>query len=97
MKFLKDELEALKKGITQKMKQEQIIDNCSTRDGLYQMYHQLSRDIDAAGKLHPFFSGPFEGTEDELWAFRDHVIVRLAVFEAYGKALKEAQKAEVDL
>lgn len=61
------------------------IDGCPTRDALYQMYHDYTDDMeDASGDQL-----------DELWDLRDRVVVRLALFDLYGKALKEAKSADV--
>lgn len=91
---LKSELDATKQDVALKAKQRQTIDNCPTRDTLHQMYHQLTRLIDVSPKDR---AGPFVGDEDELWALRDRVVCRLALFELYGRAVQEAMKAHVDL
>ncbi|KAK3681513.1 hypothetical protein LTR37_020876 [Vermiconidia calcicola] len=91
---LKSELDATKQDVALKAKQRQTLDNCPTRDTLHQMYHRLTRLIDASPKDR---AGPFLGDEDELWALRDRVVCRLALFELYGHAVQEAMKAHVDL
>lgn len=73
--------------------QEQKVDDASTKETLHLMYHQLTRLMDGQGKRDGI---AFEGTADELFTLRDRVVFRLAVFDMYGKALKEAQTADVD-
>ena len=96
VKSVQRDIEGVKQAARNKAKQEQKIDECSLRDGLYKMYHQLTKFINA-NKPHPYFNGPFQGSEEELWALRDRVVCRLALFELYGNALKEAQTADVDV
>ena len=64
------------------------IDDSSTPDALYQLYHQYTADIDKAKSI---------AIQDHLWALRDRVVVRLALFDLYGKALKEAKSADIDV
>lgn len=63
------------------------IDDCATKDALYELYHGYTKEIDDAtgDKL------------DELCDLRDWVVVRLALFDAYGKALREAKTADIGL
>lgn len=63
------------------------IDNCSTRDMLYEMYQRHTREMDdATGERL-----------DDLWAYRDRVVCRLALFELYRKAVNEAKSADIGL
>ena len=78
--------------MTKKAEQEQKIDDAATRDSLCIMYKQLSNDIYKSKRI-----GPFEGNPDELWALRDRVVRRLALFDKYDAALQEAKNADVDL
>ena len=63
------------------------IDNAATRQALYELYHRYTTLIDDATgeKL------------DDLWELRDWVVVRLALFDLYGKALQEAKTADIGL
>ena len=78
--------------MTKKASYEQTIDDAHTRDDLYKMYKQLESDIWEGTRI-----SQFEGTNDELFTLKDRVLCRLALFDLYGAALKEAQTADVDL
>lgn len=83
-----DQIDQLKRAESQAFEEKEKIDNCSTKDRLYELYHQYTKGIDKAKE------GAYQ---DHLWAMRDRVIVRLAIFDLYGKALQEAKTADVDL
>lgn len=69
-------------------KDKRTIDNCPTRDRLYELYHQFTQAMDNASNSED---------QDDLWELRDRVLVRLAIFDLYGIAVKEAKAAETDL
>ena len=54
VKSVQRDIEGVKQAARNKAKQEQKIDECSLRDGLYKMYHQLTKFINA-NKPHPYF------------------------------------------
>lgn len=83
--------------MTRRAELEQKIDDAPTRDTLHGMYHQLDRamntmEISSSVRCK---AGEFIGTFDELFALRDRVLRRLAVFDLCGKALAEAKAADV--
>lgn len=71
----------------------QIVDEAATRHGLFAMFHQLSA-VMARGNGGTWREGPFEVTFDEAFRLRDRVVCRLAVFDQYATALKDAQSAK---
>ena len=75
-------------------RQKARIDDSSTRDALYSHYHLLSRELDLNENER---SGRFGTDTDELWALRDRVVCRLAIWEVYGTAMQEAKAADVDV
>lgn len=82
------------RALSHKAAQEQRVDDAATKEALHFMYHQLTRLMDGKGKKEDGIA--FQGSLDELFTLRDRVVFRLAVFDLYGKALKEAQTADVD-
>ncbi|TKA67098.1 hypothetical protein B0A55_09623 [Friedmanniomyces simplex] len=79
-----------------KSRQEQLIDDASTKDAVYRMFADLtSIMVPADGETR--VCGDFAGTFDELWPLRDRVVGRLAGFEACGAAFEEARRAVRDL
>lgn len=70
-------------------RQRERIDNAVIREDLLSLYETLSDQI--AG-FHDVEDG-FKGKEDELWALRERVIRRLALFEKYGEVVAEAKAA----
>lgn len=61
------------------------INFCATREALYELFHAYTKDIkDATGEKM-----------DELLDLRDWVIVRLALYGLYEKAMQEAKTADV--
>ena len=91
---LAKEFHSLQRIVQARTKQHAKIDDCPTRDSLYEFYHLLDRDIAAAEGGR---NGPFEGDFDELWHLRDRTVGRLAMFDLYGEAMKEAKNAVVDV
>ncbi|KAK5123114.1 hypothetical protein LTR85_003312 [Meristemomyces frigidus] len=77
--------------VLRKFKHEQIIDNAPTKDALYSLFKTLEGNLHSDGQRRR--AGPFEGDFDELLQLRDRIIYRLSIFDAYGMAFKEAQKA----
>lgn len=74
-----------------KIRQESLIDSAYMRETLLQHYAELSELIED----NSVEGLEFAGTENELWALRDRVVRRLALFEPCGQALEEA-KAEME-
>lgn len=88
-----DELKKSHQHIQAQRDMEQLIDDASTRDVLYGMYHELTNIMKDDGYRRRAVR--FEGTFDELLTLRSRVLRRLATFDAWCDALKEARDAEV--
>lgn len=71
--------------------EKRAIDNCPTRERLYEYYQSYSKDIEQAA------SNGYQEYQDNLWALRDRVIIRLTLFDGYGKAVQEAKTADIGL
>lgn len=71
--------------------EKRAIDNCPTREALYEYYQNYSKEIERTA------SSASQDYQDNLWALRDRVIVRLVLFDGYGKAVQEARKADIGL
>lgn len=76
------------RSIDNRTKDKRTIDNCPTRDHLYELYHQFTKAMDNTSNSED---------QDDLWELRDRVLVRLAIFDLYGIAVKEAKVAETHL
>jgi hypothetical protein len=83
-----DVLKTLARSVDNRTKDKRAIDNCATRDRLYEMYHEFTEAIDNPTNTE---------VSDDFWELRDRVLVRLAIFDLYGTAVKEAKAAEAHL
>lgn len=72
-----------------KERQYERIDDAVIREELLSFYETLSEQIAGIDNVND----GFKGTEDDLWAWRDRVLCRLAIFELYGQAVEEAKAA----
>lgn len=82
--------------LNEKERMKQKIDDGSTPDALYFMYHQISTAMDSSDAERRR-CGEFAGTLEELIALRDRVASRVAIFPLYAKALHECKAAAADL
>lgn len=73
------------------MKQQQIIDDASTKETLYGMYADIESISISDGERRR--CGRFEGTEEELWPLKDRVICRIALVDRYAGAFEEVKTA----
>ena len=83
------ELELLRQTLDNNTDEKRAIDNCPTREALYEKYQNYSKDIaeSAVGSAYG----------DHVWAMRDRVVCRLVFFDDYGKAIQEARAADIGL
>ena len=85
---MEDVLKTLERSLSNRTMDKRAVDNCATRDRLYEMYHEFTLAIDNASN---------DELSDDFWELRDRVLVRLAIFDLYGNAVKEAKAAEANL
>lgn len=78
-----------------KARQEQLIDDASTKDALYRCFADLSSMIASGDDGMTRTCGEFHGTFSELWPLRDRVVYRLASFDSYVVAFQEAKTADL--
>ena len=83
------ELQTLQQTVDNHLQEERAIDNCPTKEALYEKYQNYSKDIDQTQSGTAYY--------DHVWAMRDRVVSRLTIFKEYGKAIQEARTADIGL
>lgn len=86
--MVSDVLKTLERDVDNRTKDKRAIDNCATKDRLYEMYNQFTTTIDNTLDSQD---------QDDWWELRDRVLVRLAIFDLYGTAVREAKAAVVEV
>jgi hypothetical protein len=85
------EVQLLQQTLDNGIQEKRAIDNCPTREALYEYYQNYSKEIERTA------SNAYQHYQDNQWALRDRVLVRLALFDGYGKAVQEARTADIGL
>ncbi len=70
------------------------IDSYNQREDLYKAFHTLQHDGLASKEQR---TGQWKGDEADLQMLFERVVRRLAMFDNYTKAFKEAKDARVDV